>query len=145
MGLINIYNPLSTFLEPAPLINFSNMEINFQEHRESNLGLLVVKHECYLCAMQPPPPFFVGLYLMLPNIKFDHVFFQTKVITSSGGQNSVTAMLGSLYDAVERQYGLFATRLYRAFRPNPISVRSPSFYCSLFRSNLDQSRLSLID
>ena len=145
MGLINIYNPLSTFLEPAPLINFSNMEINFQEPRESNLGLLVVKHECYLCA-KPPPPLLVGLHLMLPNLKFDHVFFQTKVITSSGGQNSVTAMLGSLYDAVERQYGLFATRLYRAFRPNPISVRSPSFYCSLFRSSLDQfTRLSLND
>jgi hypothetical protein len=47
---------------------------------------------------------------------------QTKVITSAGGQNSVTAMLGSLFDAVENQYGLFATRLFRAFRPTPLSV-----------------------
>ena len=145
MGLINIYNPLSTFLEPAPLINFSNMEINFQEPRESNLGLLVVKHECSLCAKPPPPPSCRTLF-NAPQSQIRPCLFQTKVITSSGGQNSVTAMLGSLYDAVERQYGLFATRLYRAFRPNPISVRSPSFYCSLFRSSLDQSsRLSLND
>ncbi len=41
---------------------------------------------------------------------------QTKVITSAGGQNSVTQMIGSLYDAIENQYGVFATRLFRAFR-----------------------------
>ena len=35
---------------------------------------------------------------------------QTKVITSSGGQNSVTQMIGSLYDAIEIQYGMFASR-----------------------------------
>jgi ankyrin repeat-rich membrane spanning protein len=41
---------------------------------------------------------------------------QTKVITSAGGQNSVTQMIGSLYDAIENQYGVFASRLFRAFR-----------------------------
>ena len=41
---------------------------------------------------------------------------QTKVVTSAGGQNSVTQMIGSLLDAVEEQYGKFPTRLYRAFR-----------------------------
>ena len=41
---------------------------------------------------------------------------QTKVVTSAGGQNSVTQMIGSLLDAVEEQYGRFPTRLYRAFR-----------------------------
>jgi ankyrin repeat-rich membrane spanning protein len=50
---------------------------------------------------------------------------QTKVITSSGGQNSVTQMLGSLFDAIENQHGLFASRLFRAFRPQPISTTSP--------------------
>ena len=51
---------------------------------------------------------------------------QTKVITSSGGQNSVTQMIGSLFDAIETQHGLFASRLFRAFRPQPISTTSPS-------------------
>ena len=45
---------------------------------------------------------------------------QTKVITSAGGQNSVTQMIGSLYDAIEDHYGIVATRLYRAFRPKPL-------------------------
>ena len=41
---------------------------------------------------------------------------QTKVITSSGGQNSVTQMIGSLYDAIEIQYGMFASRWSPAFK-----------------------------
>ncbi len=49
---------------------------------------------------------------------------QTKVITSAGGQNSVTQMIGSLYDAIEDHYGIFATRLYRAFRPKPLKSSS---------------------
>ena len=39
-----------------------------------------------------------------------------KVITSAGGQNSVTQMIGSLYDAIEEHYGTLASRLYRAFK-----------------------------
>ena len=50
---------------------------------------------------------------------------QTKVITSAGGQNSVTQMIGSLFDAIELQHGIFASRLFRAFRPQPISTASP--------------------
>ena len=50
---------------------------------------------------------------------------QTKVITSAGGQNSVTQMIGSLYDAIEIQYGMFASRLFRAFRPAPVDSGSP--------------------
>ena len=51
---------------------------------------------------------------------------QTKVITSAGGQNSVTQMIGSLYDAIEDHYGIVATRLYRAFRPRPLKPSSSS-------------------
>ena len=40
----------------------------------------------------------------------------TRVITSAGGQNSVTQMIGSLYDAIEDHYGTVASRLFRAFR-----------------------------
>ena len=34
-----------------PLINIINIEINFQEYRESNPGLLDEKEECYLSAI----------------------------------------------------------------------------------------------
>lgn len=44
---------------------------------------------------------------------------QTRVSTSSGGENSVVQMVGSLYDAIESDYGSVATRLYRAFKPRP--------------------------
>ena len=51
---------------------------------------------------------------------------QTKVITSAGGgsQNSVTHMIGSLYDAIEDHYGVVATRLFRAFQPKPFNSTS---------------------
>lgn len=50
---------------------------------------------------------------------------QTKVITSAGGQNSVTQMIGSLLDEIEGQYGKIASRLFRAFRPQPVHASSP--------------------
>ncbi|XP_059085924.1 kinase D-interacting substrate of 220 kDa-like isoform X2 [Tigriopus californicus] len=50
---------------------------------------------------------------------------QTKVITSAGGQNSVTQMIGSLLDEIEGQYGKIASRLFRAFRPQPVHSSSP--------------------
>ncbi|XP_021938085.1 kinase D-interacting substrate of 220 kDa isoform X3 [Zootermopsis nevadensis] len=49
---------------------------------------------------------------------------QTRVSSTTGGENSVVQMLGSLYDSIENDYGAFATRLYRAFRPK--SVKSTS-------------------
>jgi len=58
------------------------------------------------------------------NISDFELFCQTKLVTSAGGQNSVTQMLGSLFEAVEEQYGSLATRLYRAFKPKPLNVRN---------------------
>ena len=49
-----------------------------------------------------------------------------KVITAAGGQNSVTQMIGSLYDAIEDHYGIFASRLYRAFKPKPLKSTATS-------------------
>ena len=49
---------------------------------------------------------------------------QTKVTTSAGGQNSVTQMIGSLYDAIEEHHGTIASRLFRAFRPKPLTSTS---------------------
>ncbi|CAG9821942.1 unnamed protein product [Phaedon cochleariae] len=45
---------------------------------------------------------------------------QTRVSSTTGGENSVVQMIGSLYDAIENQYGSLATRLYRAFKPRPV-------------------------
>ncbi|XP_049858446.1 kinase D-interacting substrate of 220 kDa B isoform X1 [Schistocerca gregaria] len=49
---------------------------------------------------------------------------QTRVSSTTGGENSVVQMLGSLYDSIERDYGAFATRLYRAFRPKAVKSTS---------------------
>ena len=38
---------------------------------------------------------------------------------STRGENSVVQMIGSLLDSIEGDYGVVATRLYRAFRPKP--------------------------
>lgn len=48
-----------------------------------------------------------------------HFYFtdQTRVSSTTGGENSVVQMIGSLYDAIENNYGALSTRLYRAFRP----------------------------
>ena len=42
-----------------------------------------------------------------------------KVSTTSGGEDTVTQMIGSLMDGVENYHGKFVTRLYRALRPAP--------------------------
>ncbi|KAK7871770.1 hypothetical protein R5R35_014036 [Gryllus longicercus] len=49
---------------------------------------------------------------------------QTRVSSTTGGENSVVQMLGSLYDSIENDYGALATRLYRAFRPKPLKSTS---------------------
>ena len=45
--------------------------------------------------------------------------------TSTGGENSVIQMIGSLYDNIEATYGTLTTRLYRAFRPRPVKSSTP--------------------
>lgn len=65
------------------------------------------------------------LLLITPNCNvlccFFRYFFtdQARVSSTAGGENSVVQMIGSLYDAIENQYGAVATRLYRAFKPKP--------------------------
>ena len=59
-------------------------------------------------------------------IREKDVMNSLKVITAAGGQNSVTQMIGSLYDAIEDHYGIFASRLYRAFRPKPLKSTATS-------------------
>nr|XP_022916026.1 kinase D-interacting substrate of 220 kDa isoform X5 [Onthophagus taurus] len=49
---------------------------------------------------------------------------QTRVSSTTGGENSIVQMIGSLYDAIENDYGAISTRLYRAFRPKPVKSSS---------------------
>ncbi|XP_042204947.1 kinase D-interacting substrate of 220 kDa B-like isoform X3 [Homarus americanus] len=51
-----------------------------------------------------------------------------KPSSTAAGENSVVQMLGSLFDMVEREYGLFATRFYRAFRPKAQGLSAPWKY-----------------
>ncbi|XP_030768252.1 kinase D-interacting substrate of 220 kDa B isoform X3 [Sitophilus oryzae] len=48
----------------------------------------------------------------------------TRVSSTTGGENSVVQMIGSLYDSIESHYGTMATRLYRAFKPKPVKSAS---------------------
>ena len=50
---------------------------------------------------------------------------QTRVGTTTAGENAVVQMVGSLYDAIEADYGSLPTRLFRAFRPKPTKSTSP--------------------
>ncbi|XP_059471713.1 kinase D-interacting substrate of 220 kDa isoform X2 [Neocloeon triangulifer] len=45
---------------------------------------------------------------------------QAKLSTTAGRESSLLNMIGSLYDALEKDYGTWAPRLYRAFRPEPV-------------------------
>ncbi|XP_051176452.1 kinase D-interacting substrate of 220 kDa isoform X4 [Leptopilina boulardi] len=47
---------------------------------------------------------------------------QTRVGTTTAGENAVVHMIGSLYDSIENDFGSLATRLYRAFRPKPVKA-----------------------
>ncbi|KAK3930848.1 Kinase D-interacting substrate of 220 kDa [Frankliniella fusca] len=49
---------------------------------------------------------------------------QTRMSSTTGGESSVVQMLGSLYDAIEKDFGGLPTRLYRAFRPKIIKSSS---------------------
>lgn len=52
----------------------------------------------------------------------------TRVSSTTGGENSIVQMIGSLYDAIESDYGSLATRLYRAFKPKQCKLlcKSPN-------------------
>ncbi|CAL4079843.1 unnamed protein product, partial [Meganyctiphanes norvegica] len=47
-----------------------------------------------------------------------------KPSSTADGENSVVQMLGSLFDMAEKEYGIFATRFYRAFRPKSFNALS---------------------
>ncbi|XP_011499343.1 PREDICTED: kinase D-interacting substrate of 220 kDa isoform X2 [Ceratosolen solmsi marchali] len=47
---------------------------------------------------------------------------QTRVGTTTAGENAVVQMVGSLYDSIEDEFGSLPTRLYRAFRPKPVKT-----------------------
>lgn len=48
----------------------------------------------------------------------------TRVGTTAAGENAVVHLVGSLYECIENDFGSFATRLYRAFRPKAVKSTS---------------------
>lgn len=47
---------------------------------------------------------------------------QTRVGTTTAGENAVVQMVGSLYDSIELEFGALSTRLFRAFRPKAVKT-----------------------
>ncbi|XP_034949569.1 kinase D-interacting substrate of 220 kDa B isoform X2 [Chelonus insularis] len=68
-----------------------------------------------------PPSSQLNDGLTIQPIKF-YFTDQTRVGTTTAGENAVVQMVGSLYDSIESDFGSFATRLYRAFRPKAIKT-----------------------
>ncbi|KAK6976674.1 kinase D-interacting substrate of 220 kDa, partial [Biomphalaria glabrata] len=55
------------------------------------------------------------------------LFSECTRLTSVGGEKSLAAMIGTLCDAVEKEYGIFIARLFRVFKPHLSKNRSSSF------------------
>lgn len=53
--------------------------------------------------------------------------------STTGGESSVVQMLGSLYDAIEKDFGGMPTRLYRAFRPKIRMLNHSLFHGSILQ------------
>lgn len=71
---------------------------------------------------------------------------QTKVSRSTRGENSVVQMIGSLLDSIEADYGVVASRLYRAFRPKPgkfLTLLLPTFLIDIYEYLFSQINISL--
>lgn len=79
----------------------------------NNLKLILQILFCH-----PPSSLNAGDILSAQPIRF-YFTDQTRVSSTTGGENSVVQMIGSLYDAIESDYGSITTRLYRAFKPKP--------------------------
>ena len=43
------------------------------------------------------------------------MFAESTKLTSLGGEQSLASMIGSLFDALEKRYGVLVTRLYKIF------------------------------
>lgn len=89
-----------------------NFKVKFTR-KMNNLKLILQILFCH-----PPSSLNAGDILSAQPIRF-YFTDQTRVSSTTGGENSVVQMIGSLYDAIESDYGSITTRLYRAFKPKP--------------------------
>jgi hypothetical protein len=48
---------------------------------------------------------------------FRFLFSESTRLTSVGGEKALAAMIASLSESVEREYGMLVTRLFRVFKP----------------------------
>ncbi|KAI4462246.1 ankyrin repeat-containing [Holotrichia oblita] len=94
-----------------------NFKVKFTR-KMNNLKLILQILFCH-----PPSSANAGDILSAQPIRF-YFTDQTRVSSTTGGENSVVQMIGSLYDAIETDYGSITTRLYRAFKPKPVKSSS---------------------
>ncbi|KAK9732317.1 Ankyrin repeats (3 copies) [Popillia japonica] len=94
-----------------------NFKVKFTR-KMNNLKLILQILFCH-----PPSSLNAGDILSAQPIRF-YFTDQTRVSSTTGGENSVVQMIGSLYDAIESDYGSITTRLYRAFKPKPAKSSS---------------------
>ncbi|KAG8179070.1 hypothetical protein JTE90_010099 [Oedothorax gibbosus] len=55
------------------------------------------------------------------------IFTEKTKVTSSGTQTSVLQIVTSLHIAIEKEYGLFTSRLYRVLKPKPVASQNWKF------------------
>ncbi|KAL7300780.1 hypothetical protein TKK_0006756 [Trichogramma kaykai] len=89
---------------------------NFTTGMSKKLNSLKLLLQVTFCHPPGPPPTPESEVTTVQPIKF---FFtdQTRVGTTAAGENAIVQMVGSLYDAIEAEFGSLPTRLYRALKP----------------------------
>lgn len=59
----------------------------------------------------------VNCFGILPCVSFRFLFTDNARLASVVGEKSITGMIGTLFDALEDEYGIVVTRLFRVFKP----------------------------
>lgn len=82
-----------------------------------------MKHSIFtLCVVYKTCNFGIVLGLNISYLDFLFVyrflFSECTRLTSVGGEKSLAAMIGTLCEAVEKEYGFLVTRLFRVFKPS---------------------------
>ncbi|RUS87250.1 hypothetical protein EGW08_005002 [Elysia chlorotica] len=126
--LILMYSFIGVMVRLTQRHDFSwSNRLSFALGRRQKLLTLFVKmlfcvpRQKHTSEKQAGSPFFVRF-----------LFSECTRLTSVGGEKSLAAMIGTLCDAVEKEYGVLIARLFRVFKPPPAkSGRSHGFFKSL--------------
>ncbi|KAK9889799.1 hypothetical protein WA026_007172 [Henosepilachna vigintioctopunctata] len=120
ISLISVYIFL-TFLWFASKSYDWDWPYNFNVKLTRKLNNLKLILQILFCH---PPGVFSQQYMSGANPVRFYFTDHTRVSSTTGGENSVVQMIGSLYDAIENECGALSTRLYRAFKPKTAKASS---------------------